>query len=144
MIDMQNSTLLLGRLLLAALFVPAGIAKLTGYSGTVGYIASVGLPFPELAAVLAAAVEIGAGLALVVGLQTRAAALALAGFTIGASVFFHDYWAMPADQQMMQQLLFNKNVAIVGGLLVLAAAGAGAWGLDARRAPAIGHRARTA
>ena len=58
----------------------------------------------------------------------------LAAFTLVASFFFHAYWAVPADQQMVQNLLFNKNIAIVGGLLILAAFGAGAWSLDARRA----------
>jgi putative oxidoreductase len=73
------------------------------------------------------------GLALIAGFGTRIAALALAFFTLVASFFFHAYWAAPADAQMMQQLLFNKNIAVVGGLLVLAAFGAGAWSLDAKR-----------
>jgi putative oxidoreductase len=67
------------------------------------------------------------------GFGTRVAALALAFFTLVASLFFHAYWSVPADQQMIQSLLFDKNVAVVGGLLTLAAWGAGAWSLDARR-----------
>jgi putative oxidoreductase len=119
---LQNLLALVGRLLFALLFVPAGISKITGFSGTAGYIASVGLPLPE----------VGAGVALIVGFQTRWAALILAAFTLAASVFFHGYWAMPAEQQFMQQLLFFKNIAVVGGLLTLAAWGAGAWSLDGR------------
>lgn len=129
-----NALDLAGRLLLVALFLPAGIAKLTGFAGTVGYISSVGLPLPSVAAALAAVVEIGGALALLFGIGTRIAALALAGFTLVASFFFHAYWAVPADQAFVQQLMFFKNVAVTGGLLVLAAHGAGAWSVDARRA----------
>ena len=130
----SNALDLAGRLLLVALFLPAGIAKLTGFAGTVGYISSVGLPLPSVAAALAAVVEIGGALALLFGFGTRIAALALAGFTLVASFFFHAYWAVPADQAFVQQLMFFKNVAVTGGLLVLAAHGAGAWSVDARRA----------
>ncbi|MDP2408586.1 MAG: DoxX family protein [Hydrogenophaga sp.] len=130
---LQNPLALLSRLLLAALFLPAGIGKITGFAGTVGYIASVGLPLPALGAAVAIAVEVLGGLALIVGFGTRWAALALALFTLGASFFFHNYWAMPAEQQMMQQLLFMKNIGVTGGLLTLAAFGAGAFSLDARR-----------
>jgi putative oxidoreductase len=131
--QLQNPLSLLGRLLLAALFLPAGIGKITGFSGTVGYISSVGLPLPEVGAALALTVEIVGGIALIIGLGTRPAALILALFTLVASFFFHNYWGVPADQQMVQQLLFNKNIAVVGGLLTLAAWGAGAWSVDARR-----------
>jgi len=129
-----NALDLAGRLLLVALFLPAGIGKLTGFAGTVGYISSVGLPLPSVAAALAAVVEIGGGLALLFGFGTRLAALVLAAFTLVASFFFHAYWAVPADQAFVQQLLFFKNVAVTGGLLALAAHGAGAWSVDARRA----------
>lgn len=130
----QNAAALLGRLLMAALFLPAGIGKISGFQGTVGYIASVGLPLPSVAAVLALLVEIVGGIALILGAGTRVAALALAVFTLVASFFFHAYWSVPAAQQMVQQLLFFKNIAIVGGLLTLFAWGAGAWSFDARRA----------
>ena len=130
---LQNPFALLARLLLAALFLPAGISKISGFAGTAGYIGSVGLPMPELGAAIAIAVEVLGGIALIIGLGTRWAALALAVFTLVASFFFHAYWAMPAEQQMMQQLMFMKNIGVVGGLLALAAFGAGAFSLDARR-----------
>ncbi|MDP2985472.1 DoxX family protein [Hydrogenophaga sp.] len=130
---LQNPFALLARLLLAALFLPAGISKISGFAGTAGYIGSVGLPMPELGAAIAIAVEVLGGIALIVGFGTRWAALALAVFTLVASFFFHAYWAMPAEQQMMQQLMFMKNIGVVGGLLALAAFGAGAFSLDARR-----------
>jgi putative oxidoreductase len=130
---LQNPLSLVGRLLLASLFLPAGIGKLTGFAGTVGYIASAGLPLPALGAVIALVVEILGGLALIAGFGTRIAALVLALFTLVASFFFHAYWAVPVDQQFVVKLLFMKNIAVVGGLLTLAAWGAGAWSLDARR-----------
>ena len=130
---LQNPLALAGRFLLALLFLPAGIGKLTGFAGTVGYISAVGLPMPQVAAVLALTVEILGGLALIAGFGTRLAALVLALFTLVASFFFHAFWSVPADQQFMQQLLFFKNIAVVGGLLTLAAWGAGAWSVDARR-----------
>lgn len=123
---------LVGRVLIAALFLPAGISKLTGFEGTVGYISSAGVPLAALAAALAAAVEIIGGAAVLLGYRTRIAAAALALFTVAASVLFHAYWAAPADQAMVQSLLFFKNLAIVGGLLVLAANSTGRWRLDSR------------
>ena len=119
--------------MLAWIFLPAGIAKLTGFAGTAGYIASIGLPMPQVGAALALVIEIGGGLALLAGFRTRVAALVLAAFTLAASFFFHAYWGVPADQQMIQKLLFNKNIGLAAGLLVLAAFGAGAWSVDGRR-----------
>ena len=131
--SLQNSLNLGARILLAVLFLPAGIGKLTGFGGTVGYIASVGLPFPTLGAALALTVEILGSVALLAGFGTRAAALVLAVFTLVASFFFHAFWAVPADQAFVTQLLFFKNIAVVGGLLAVAANGAGDWSLDARK-----------
>lgn len=131
--QLQNPLAFAGRLLIAALFLPAGLAKITGFAGTVGYIASVGLPAPTLAAAAAVILEIGGGIALLVGLGTRYAALALSFFTLVASFIFHAYWAVPADQTFVTQLLFFKNIAVAGGLMVIVAFGAGGWSLDARR-----------
>lgn len=131
--SLQNPLSLAGRLLLAALFLPAGIGKISGFAGTVGYISSAGLPLPTVAAAVAILVEVGGGLALIAGFGTRLAALALALFTLVASFFFHAYWGVPSEQAFVQQLLFFKNIGVVGGLLVLAAHGAGAWSLDAKR-----------
>ena len=130
---LSNASHLLARLLMAALFLPAGIGKITGFEGTVGYIASVGLPLPAAGAALAAGVEILGSVALLAGLGTRIAAIVLAAFTLVASFFFHAYWAVPADQAFVTQLLFFKNIAVVGGLLAIAANGAGEWSVDSRR-----------
>lgn len=132
--NLQNPLALIGRILLALMFVLAGISKIGGFNGTVGYIASGGLPAPTVLAVLTIILEVGGGLAIVFGLYARWAALALAGFTLLAALIFHAFWSAPAAQQMVQQLLFMKNISVAGGLLVLAAFGAGALSLDAKRA----------
>ena len=130
--SMQSLALLVGRILLAGVFVISGYDKIGGFAGTVQYIASKGLPLPQAGAVLAIVVELGLGVFLVLGLKTRWAALILAAFTVAASYFFHPFWAVPEAQKMMQSLMFQKNMAIVGGLLILAVAGAGAFSIDRR------------
>ena len=129
----QGFPVVIARVLLALMFVLAGIGKLGGLEGTAGYIASKGLPMPMVLAVAVGVLELVAGVLLIIGWQARWAALALAVFTVVASVLFHNYWAMPAEQQMMQQLMFMKNLAVTGGLLLVFAFGAGALSLDARR-----------
>jgi putative oxidoreductase len=131
--SMQNPLALVGRILLALLFIPAGLSKIGGFDGTVGYIASVGLPLANVAAIIAIIVEVGAGAALLIGWQARWAALALAVFTLVAAVAFHNFWAMPAEQVMIQQIMFFKNLAIIGGLLGVMAWGAGALSVDGRK-----------
>lgn len=121
---------LLGRVLMALLFVPAGISKLTGFAGTVGYIKSVGLPLPEVGAAIAVIVELGVGLALLVGYKARYAALVLALFTIAAAIGFHNFWAMEEAKVMINRIQFFKNLSIAGGLLFIAAYGAGPFALD--------------
>jgi putative oxidoreductase len=130
--SLQNPLSLLGRFLVAILFVPAGIGKITGFTGAAGYIASKGLPLPQLGAVIAILVEVGVALLFLVGFKTRWSALVLALFTVAAGIFFHNYWAVPAEQVMMQQINFFKNLAIAGGLLSFAAWGGGDWSVDAR------------
>ena len=133
MASAQNFLALLGRVLVAWFFVLPGISKITGYAGAVGYAQSAGMPLPEIGVGVAAAVEILGGLAILIGLGTRWAALALALFTVAATIFFHPYWSVPADAVMVTKLMFSKNIAVVGGLLAFAAFGAGAWSMDAQR-----------
>ncbi len=123
----------IARVLLALMFVLAGVFKFAGLAGTAGYIASKGLPMPMLLAVLTAILEVVAGIALAVGFQARWAALALALFTLLASFIFHNFWAMPPEQMMVNQLMFMKNLAVVGGLLFVFSFGAGPASMDARR-----------
>ena len=129
----QNPLALIGRLLLALMFVLAGFSKIGGFAGTVGYMQAKGIPAASVLAVLTIILELGGGLALVFGFYTRWAALALGLFTLLVSFIFHNFWAMPEAQQMMQQLLFMKNLSVAGGMFVLAAFGAGALSLDAKR-----------
>ncbi|MGC1172894.1 DoxX family protein [Polaromonas sp.] len=128
--SLQNPLSLLGRALIALLFIPAGFSKIAGFAGTAGYIASKGVPLPEVAAAAAIGVELGLGLLLLVGFQARWAALGIALFTVVITFIFHNFWAVPAEQVMMQQQAFFKNIAVVGGLLTIAAWGAGAWSVD--------------
>ncbi|MEJ7686291.1 MAG: DoxX family protein [Variovorax sp.] len=128
----EDVAALVGRILLAALFIPAGFGKLMGFAGTVGYITSAGLPLPQVAAAVAIVVELGLGLALLVGFKTRWAALGIALFTVVASLVFHNFWSMPADKVMLNQMMFFKNLAIVGGLLAFWAFGPGRLSVDKR------------
>lgn len=129
----QNPLALIARILLALLFLIAGFGKIGGFAGTAGYIASKGLPLPEVGAAIAVIVEFGGALALIAGFQTRIVAFVMALFTIATGVIFHNYWAMPADQVMVNQIMFMKNLSIAGGLLMLTAFGAGALSLDGKR-----------
>jgi putative oxidoreductase len=137
MTPLQSTTVLVGRILLGLIFVLSGFAKISGFDGTAGYIASKGLPLPQLVAALTIAFELGGGLALMAGLYTRQAVVALAGFTLLAGVIFHNFWAVPQAEQMAQQINFMKNLAIAGGMLVVAAFGPGRLSLDARRLAAV-------
>lgn len=133
---------LLGRLLMAYMFVPSGFGKLMGFAGTAGYIASKGVPLPEVCAAIAVFAELGLGLFLLFGWKARWAALGMAIFVAVITPIFHNYWAAPEAQMMMQQLNFTKNVAIVGGLLAFAAFGAGRFSIDARQPEPSGRMQR--
>jgi putative oxidoreductase len=127
---MSNNAIvtLISRILLSILFIPAGFGKLTAIAGTAGYFASKGLPLPTVTAVIVGLVELLGGLAVLVGFQTRYAAVLLGLFTIGAALVGH---LVPWDQA--NQINFFKNLAIAGGFFVLAQHGAGALSVDAKR-----------
>ncbi len=131
---------LLSRALIALLFIPSGFGMITGFDRAVRYISSAQVPLPELAAVIAIVVELGLGILLLVGYQTRWVALAMALFTVVLPFIFHAYWNVPAPQVMAQRSNFYKDLAIAGGLLSIATWGAGAWSIDGmrERAPAGG------
>jgi putative oxidoreductase len=118
---------LIGRLLIGLPFVMSGLGKLAAYGKTTAMIAAVGLPVPPLAYAVAVIVELGGGLLLILGYQVRPVAIAQAIFTIAAAVSFHNNFA---DQNQM--IHFLKDVMITGGLLQVAAFGAGAISLDTR------------
>ena len=129
----QNTMALVARALIAWLFIPAGFGNIAGFAGVAGYIASKGVPLPEVCAALAITAELGLGLLLLVGWQARWAALGLAVFVAVVTPIFHNFWAVPEAQALMQKQAFWKNIAVVGGLLMLCAFGPGAFSLDHRR-----------
>ena len=116
-----------GRLLIGLPFAMSGLSKLAAYGQTTAIIAAVGLPVPPLAYAVAVAIELGGGLLLIAGFQTRIVATALALFSIATAVSFHNNFA---DQNQM--IHFLKNVMMAGGLLQIVAFGAGAISLDNR------------
>jgi len=132
--SLQNPLALIGRILLALIFITSGFGKIAGFAGTAGYIASKGLPLASVVAALTIVVELGGGLAILFGFATRWAALALAVFCVLAAFIFHAYWGVPADQVMGQQINFWKNISIAGGFLMLTAFGPGGISIDAKRA----------
>ncbi|HEY0526622.1 MAG TPA: DoxX family protein [Stellaceae bacterium] len=124
---------LVGRVLIGAIFVNSGFGKLTGFGGLVGQLAAKGLPLPWVAGALAVLFELGGGLALVLGFRTRHAAMALILFTMVATLIYHDFWHFTGPDRQRQFVNFMKNVAIVGGLVLLASRGGGRYGLDRGR-----------
>jgi len=117
--------------MIAAIFVVSGFGKITGFDGTVGYIAAKGLPLPQLAAIAAIVVELGGGILLIVGWKTRWAAAAMCIFTVVAGLIFHNFWAVPADQAQNQMIHFMKNICMAGGLLYVVVFGSGPLAVDA-------------
>lgn len=124
---MKTINQLIVRVFLAQIFLLAGLSKIGAYQGTQGYMEAMGVPGSLLPLVIL--LEVGGGLAVLIGWQTRWIAYALAAFSIGAAVIFHNNFA---DQ--MQMIMFMKNIAIAGGFVSLALTGAGAFSLDNRRA----------
>lgn len=119
----------LGRLLIAALFLISGLGKIVAPALTQGYIASAGLPFPLLAYLVALVIEVVGGILLILGYKSQIVASVMAVFTVAAALAFHSHFA---DQNAMAHFL--KNISITGGLLQIAAFGAGAFSIDGRLA----------
>src|ERR1700746_1792250 len=133
---MTRSLPFVGRLMIGLPFAMSGLSKLGAYGATAGMISAAGLPFPPLAFAVAVAVELGGGLLLIAGYQTRYVAIALAVFSLATAVSFHSNFA---DQNQM--IHFLKNVMMAGGLLQIAAFGAGALSIDNwRRGGELGLR----
>jgi len=128
----QDAIALIGRVLLAFMFVYSGFGKIGGFERTAANIASKGLPLPEIGAAIAIAVELGGGLMLALGWKTRCAALAIAVFTLAAAVLFHNFWTMTDQAMRTNQIMFLKNITIIGGMLMVVAFGPGRYSLDRR------------
>jgi putative oxidoreductase len=135
--SLKAPLVVVGRVLLALMFIMAGFSKLGNISGTAGYIASGGLPLASVLAVVVGLLELLGGIAIAIGFHARWAALALGLFTIAASLLFHKFWAVAPEQAFVQQLMFMKNLSVAGGLFIVAALGAGPVSVDARRAPQL-------
>jgi putative oxidoreductase len=119
-----------GRFLLALIFLLSGIGKIGGFAGTAAGIASKGLPMPEVLAALSIVIEIGGAAMLILGWRARWGALAIFLWMIPVTLLFHGFWAVPPEQYQLQQIMFMKNLAIMGGLLYVMAFGAGSYSLD--------------
>jgi putative oxidoreductase len=124
---------LVGRILIALIFVVSGFGKISGFEGIVGYIASKGLPLPEFAAMAAVVIELGGGLMVMFGWKARWAAAAMFVFTAVAALIFHNFWAVPAAQSQNQMIHFMKNVSMLGGLLYVIVYGSGPLSVDSSR-----------
>ena len=129
-----SAAALVGRLALALVYLPAGLQKLGAYTGTAEYMASKGMTMIPVLLPLSIVVEVGAPLLLIFGLWTWLGAAALAGFTVIASLIFHDFWNQTGMEQVIQMTMFAKNIGLIGGLLLLVAFGPGRWSVAGRRA----------
>jgi putative oxidoreductase len=127
----NDALLAFARVFIAIIFISSGLEKFIGLAETTAEIASKNLPMPHILAIATAALELGGGILIVIGWQTRLFALALAVFTALAAYFFHDFWHYPPGADYTNNMIhFLKNVSIIGGFLMLAAAGAGRYSLD--------------
>jgi putative oxidoreductase len=124
---------LVGRVLLALIFITAGYGKIGGFDGTVGYMQAYNMPMPQVLAVLAIIIELGGGIMIAVGWKARWGAAAIFIFVLVASLIFHAFWAVPAEQVQMQNIMFMKNLAIMGGMLYIVAYGSGPLSADKNR-----------
>jgi putative oxidoreductase len=125
-----DTAALVGRILLAILFLKSGWGKVGAFEQTAGYMASKGIPLPHIALVVTIALELLGGAMLVIGYKARWAALAFAIWLVPVTLMFHQFWGIPADQVMNQTNHFMKNVAILGGMLMVFGLGPGRYSLD--------------
>ena len=128
----KDACILIARILLMLLYVIFGWNKLVGFSGTVAYMATVGVPLPFVTAGIALFMEFVVGLAIVVGFYTRPLARLLAIYTVAAAVIGHQFWNMVDPDRAASMINFYKNVSIAGGLLLLCITGPGSYSIDKR------------
>ncbi len=125
-----NTLALVGRILIALIFVISGFGKISGFDGVVGYIGAKGLPMPQVLAALTIALELGGGLLLIAGYKVRWVAIAFFLWLIPTTFIFHKFWGIPAGEVQNQMNNFMKNVSIMGAMLMLAAFGPGVYSVD--------------
>lgn len=124
---------LIGRILISVVFVLGGIGKITGFSMEEGMLAGKHMPLPAVALGIALVIELVGGLAILLGLFTRFTAWILFLYLIPTTLMFHNFWTMSGMDRIDTMIHFEKNLAIMGGLLILAAVGAGAYSIDSSR-----------
>ena len=132
MTELPGWALLLARACIAPLYLYSGVGKILAFTTTAGRLYGGADGFGRFLAGGAIAVELGCGVALLIGLFARSAAVALIFFTIAATLMFHNFWAAPEAQVVVQTINFLKNVGLVGALTLIAALGAGSFSVDAR------------
>ena len=130
-----SRTEVVGRIMLAAIFLLSGVMKLADFEGSLGHMVAQGIPYASALLVIAALVEIAGGLSIVSGFLTRLGAFALFLYLIPVTLLFHDFWNLAGQERIAQSASFMKNVAIMGGLLVLMAHGAARHAIDRRIDP---------
>ena len=130
--NVADAAALIGRILLAVIFINSGWSKIGGFDQTAAMMASKGLPMAQVLLVVTIAIEFGAGILLIIGYQARWAALAFALWLVPVTLVFHKFWDIPADQVQNQSINFYKNVAILGGMLMVFAFGPGRYSVDRR------------
>lgn len=128
--NLTNAAALVGRILLALIFIIAGFGKITGYAATAGYMAAKGLPMVGVLLPLTIATELGGGLLLAIGWKARWVALWLFLFLIPVTLVFHRFWGIDPAQAQSMQIHFMKNLSIMGGMLMVLAFGPGAYSVD--------------
>lgn len=131
--DNQRDVIILcARIFLMILFIMSGWSKLTGFEGTVGYLASLGVPVPPVAAAVAVIMEFFVAIVLVLGFYTRPLAFLMALFVFGTALVGHHFWTMADAERAANSIQFFKNISIVGGMLLLSVTGAGRFSVDGR------------
>ena len=123
---------LLGRLMMTYIFATSGIGKIFGWSGNVAYMSTRHLPMIPLLLAVALVIEVGGSISLITGYQARIAAFVMFWYTTAVTLIFHNYWASNEAMAGMQETHFRKNLAIMGGLLILAYSGPGRWAIGKR------------
>ncbi len=126
----RDIPLLIARVLMMLLFLIFGWEKLTNYDGTIAYFTQGGVPMPALSAVIAVVAELGAGIAITLGILTRPVSVLLALYTLATALLGHHYWTMSGAERAAAEIDFFKNISIVAGLLLLWSAGAGKYSID--------------
>lgn len=137
----QNTVLLLGRVLLSLIFVMSGFGKIFSFSSTTGYMQAQGMPLAWFFLIGAIVFELAGGLSVMVGCWTRLGAALLLIFLVPATLIFHAFWTLPEAEQQVQMIMFMKNLSIFGGLLIVLASGPGRFSIDQRgmRNSAVGY-----